>query len=53
MQDHFQGMERYNQGLLPREKIAEFIAGRVANPTKEMVEAVFTKISCHLSNTSW
>ena len=25
------------KGFLPKDKIAEFIAGRVANPTKEMV----------------
>ena len=36
-----EGMERYNQNLLPKDKIAEFIAGRVANPTKEMVEAAY------------
>ena len=37
------GMEMYNKKLLPKEKISEYIAGRVANPTKDMVEAAYKK----------
>lgn len=34
-----EGMEMFEKGLLPREKIADYIASRVANPTKEILEA--------------
>ena len=36
-----EGMEMYNKGLLPKEKLAQYIASRVANPTKEITDAAY------------
>ena len=38
-----EGMEMYNKGLLAKADIPEFIAGRVANPTKEIMDAAYKK----------
>ena len=35
------GMEKFNKKLLRREDLAEYIAGKVANPDKGLIEAAF------------
>ena len=35
------GMEKYNKGLLKKADLAEYIAGKVANPDKGLIEAAF------------
>ena len=36
-----EGMEMYNKGILPKDKISTYIASRVANPTKEILDEAY------------
>ena len=37
-----EGMEMFQKGLLPKDDIAKYIASRVANPTKEIIDKAYS-----------
>ena len=43
-----EGMEMYGKGLLPKDKIATYIASRVQNPTKEILDKAYSQAKTHL-----